>query len=172
MFSACMRFVASAAAAVLVGGSAVGQALMASSAATGGWASPDVLARHGVATDVAVAANGDMAVAVSDEGDVKLVLRSAGGDWGEPTTLVTSGHAEDARAAYDATGRLWVAWIDNHADPKVLVRHSQPGDGWSLTQVIATRAGGRFTGLQLELAAPHRAVVGWRWINLPRLGNG
>ncbi|MEZ5095678.1 MAG: hypothetical protein R2731_05915 [Nocardioides sp.] len=167
MFSGRVRFVVTAAR--VCASAAAG---VEATAATGGWDRPEVLARDGVATDTAVAATGDMAVAVMRAGTVRVVLRPAGGDWRRPVTLGGSGYAEDANVAYDHAGRLWLAWLDNQDRPTVLVRHSRPGGGWSKARVVASRARGSFTGLQLELGSPMRAAAAWRWVNLPRLGNG
>lgn len=165
MFSEFMR-VSVAVAVACAGAVSVTPAAEAAADGTGGWDRPVVLARRGTSADVAVAGNGDMAVVVttrSGMGGVRLVRRAGDGDWTSPTTVVHGRHAAFVNAEYDAQDRLWLAWVNNDANPRVLVRHTRAGGGWTRTRVVAARATGDFYGLQLELAAGGRGALAWQW---------
>lgn len=176
MFSECMRVLVAAALAC-AGVMSVGPVTAAADGEAGGWDRPVVLARRGTSAGVAVAGNGEMAVLVSHWSGGKwrpgltVVRRTAGGAW-ESTTVLRDQHIDFADAEYDARNRLWIAWVNNDAKPKVLVRHTRSGAGWTKPTVVAARAKGDFCCLQLELAAPGRATAAWLWesgLELPAL---
>ena len=133
----------------------------------GGWSPPVELASQGSAADVAVAPNGDMTVAVLDGGDVLLVQRPAGGDWGSPVVVGGGGSAETAQVESSTDSQLVVAWTESGSRTRVLTRSSLAGGGWSDTEVVARRTGGVFTGLQLVVNGQDETALGWLWSGAP-----
>jgi hypothetical protein len=163
MFSAVSRFlvtttvICTGGAGLLgAGGAAVGDPRggVEQARAGGGWGAPitvGISPQTPPTFDVAVARAGEMTVAYVEDGDVLLVHRPAGGDWGPPTTLVGNGTANEVQAAYDGAGRLMVAWADARARTRLVSRYQLDGGGWSPAEIVASRRSGRFEGLDLEV---------------------
>lgn len=162
MFSAVSRFLVPATVLCITGAALVGAGAAAVSdsrggveqvRAEGGWAAPitvGISPQTYPTFDVAVAGDGQMTVAYVEDGDVILLQRPAGGDWGPPTTLVGNGTVNEVVTAYDGAGRLVVAWADAGARARLVSRYQLDGGGWSPVEIVASRRSA-FAGLDLEV---------------------
>ena len=150
--------------------------LMTASRPEGGaWSSPQTVpgARGAFEAEVAFDGDGDLTVVWSAGRRVQAVRRSAGGSWGEPTTLhrtaagVRGTRPANLDLAVNARGRAAVSWetmdddLDStYARSRVQAVVGGPGAGWSRARTLSTASRDSFAA-KIAVSRAGRVAVVW-----------
>ncbi len=122
------------------------------------WEKPTTVARM-IPADAAVSRAGESAVALSRANKVYVARRPAGAEWG---TRELVGSGSWAQLAHDLAGHVVVAWSDStDAGAYVYSRRTLDDGTWGATELVATRARGEASYLQLAVSNSGAAVIGW-----------
>ena len=162
---------------------AAGVLLVAATPAHAAWSPPRAIPGAGAATlpsDVAVGADGTVAVVFLDGTRVHVVVRR-GGRWRGPAVVSRpGGHgASSPRVAVDASGRVLAAWVRTTSrgrgptrGPYRVEARSRTRDGrWGAVRELGISGHFRETGLDVAMNARGDAVIAWRGIHKLRRHN-